>query len=403
MDLKTARLYYQDGYQREFQAQVVDRSPDGLRLYLDRTAFYPASGGQPHDTGWLNGVAVREVLEEGERIAHLLERPLPDRQVTGRIAWPRRFDHMQQHSGQHLLSAVLLELYGAQTVGFHIGPQVATIDLRLAALSPDQVRRAEERVNELVFENRPIRIHWEEADSAGGLRRAVERAGPLRIVTIEGVDRTACGGTHVRATGEIGAVLLGKPDRAHGGVRLEFVCGGRAVRRARADHEALAEITRLFSAPPEQAPRLAAEQARALEAAEKARRKLALELAERRGRELYDSTPPDAAGRRFALHRLSQGRLDEELRALAQSFAARPGAVFLAVIEEPPALLLALAPEIGRPAGELLKAALGQVGGRGGGNAGMAQGSAPDREALERALRALGQSLPPLAAALEGG
>lgn len=397
MDLKTTRLYYEDSYQIEFTARVVDRSPDGLTLYLDRTAFYPESGGQPCDRGWINDVPVVAVEEEGELVAHRLERPLSEDEVHCRVDWARRFDHMQQHSGQHLLSAVLLALYGVETVGFHVGSEVSTIDLRAQSLSPEQIVRAEEQANELVFRNLPVHVHWEEPGSSAGLRRPVERGGLLRVVTIEGIDRAACGGTHVRATGEIGPILIRKVDRAHGGVRLEFVCGKRALRRARADYEILAEVARRLSAPLQEVPRLVAEQAAALERAEKTRRKLALELADRQGRELYEACAPDESGIRYGIQRLPPGGISEEVRALAQSFVRQPGAVFLAACEQPPVLLLAASADSGWDAGALLKDIVTKEGGRGGGSARLAQGSLPDLEALERALGRLVERVPGLA------
>jgi alanyl-tRNA synthetase len=397
VDLRTARLYWEDSYRTEFEARVLERDATGLRLYLDRTAFYPESGGQPCDTGWINDVAVREVVEEGERIAHVLEMPVTEERVRGRIRWERRFDHMQQHSGQHLLSAVVLDLFGAPTVGFHLGAEVSTIDLGVASLGREQIVRAEERANELVFRNLPIRARWEDAGEASELRRAVDRGGPIRIVTIEGVDRAACGGTHVRATGEIGPILIRKLDRAHKGVRLEFVCGLRAVRRARSDFEALTAIARTLSTGLDRAAEQAAAQARALEESEKTRRKLALELALRRGRELYEATPAGPDGTRCVIRRQASGKADEELRALAQGFTERAGAVFLAVFEDPPSLLLAVSESGGWDAGAAVREALGAVGGRGGGSARMAQGSAPDRQALQEAAARLARTIAPLA------
>jgi len=397
VDLRTARLYWEDSYRTEFEARVLERDATGLRLYLDRTAFYPESGGQPCDTGWINDVAVREVVEEGERIAHVLEMPVTEERVRGRIRWERRFDHMQQHSGQHLLSAVVLDLFGAPTVGFHLGAEVSTIDLGVASLGREQIVRAEERANELVFRNLPIRARWEDAGEASELRRAVDRGGPIRIVTIEGVDRAACGGTHVRATGEIGPILIRKLDRAHKGVRLEFVCGLRAVRRARSDFEALTAIARTLSTGLDRAAEQAAAQARALEESEKTRRKLALELALRRGRELYEATPAGPDGTRCVIRRQASGKADEELRALALGFTERAGAVFLAVFEDPPSLLLAVSESGGWDAGAAVREALGAVGGRGGGSARMAQGSAPDRQALQEAAARLARTIAPLA------
>lgn len=387
--MTTERLYYHDSYLKEFTARVLERTSQGRRLYLDRTAFYPASGGQPHDLGWIAGVPVVEVIEEEERIAHLTAEPVQGGEVACRLDWARRFDHMQQHSGQHVLSAVLVGLYGLQTVGFHLGAGVSSIDLAAPTLEPNEIAAAEARANEVVFENRPVGVSFEEASAELDLRKPSERQGRLRIVSIEGLDRSACGGTHVRATGEIGPILIRRLDRAHGGVRLEFLCGGRALRRARADFEALSRVAALFSAPLEEAAALVEAQSEKLEAAERARRKLATELAGFRGRELHGATPPDALGLRRVLKRLPKGAIDEELRATAQAFTGQARAVFLAVIEDPPALLLAVSKDAGLHAGEALKAVLAEVGGRGGGSATLAQGSAPSRAALEQVLGTL--------------
>src|SRR5260370_11495880 len=204
----TERLYYSDSYLREFRARVAGRSDDGRRIYLDRTAFYPESGGQPHDTGDIAGVPLVDVEDEGERIAHIVGSPVEVDEVECRINWDRRFDHMQQHSGQHLLSAVIIERLGIATVSFHLGQEISTIDLETAALEPAQVLEAERRVNEAIFENRPLRVSFEDAAQARDLRKPSERAGTLRVVSIEGLDRSACGGTPVGRTGEAGAVPL---------------------------------------------------------------------------------------------------------------------------------------------------------------------------------------------------
>ncbi|MCS6952342.1 MAG: DHHA1 domain-containing protein [Bryobacterales bacterium] len=382
--MTTERLYYTDCYLREFRARVVEASPDGRRVYLDRTAFYPTSGGQPHDTGWIEAVPVTEVVDEGERIAHLMEAPVERDEVACRIDWGRRFDHMQQHTGQHVLSAVLVERFGIPTVSFHLGRDISTIDVAVGSLEPEQVREVERRANEVVMENRPVRITFETPEQASDLRRPSEREGVLRVVTIEGLDRSACGGTHVRATGEVGPVLIRKLDRMRGNVRIEFLCGMRAVRRARADFEALARIARLFSAPLDEAPALVEALREKLEAEHKARRKLAAELAERQGRELYQATAPDAAGLRRAVQRLPSGAVDDELRALARGFTSLPKALFVALVEEPSAVLLAVSADAGLHAGETLRAALAAVGGRGGGNERIAQGSVPNQAALEK-------------------
>jgi alanyl-tRNA synthetase len=388
--MTTERLYYRDSYLAEFRAAVVELGEDGRRVYLDRTAFYPASGGQPYDLGTIAGASVLDVIEEGERIAHITAAPVPPGEVDCRIDWARRFDHMQQHSGQHLLSAAVVEMFGSATLSFHLGAESSTIDVALDSLDAAQAARLEQRANELVSENRPVAISFEESSAATDLRKPSEREGMLRVISIEGLDRSACGGTHVRTTGEIGPILLRKLERAHGATRIEFLCGLRAVRRARADFEALSKIARVFSSALDETPALVAAQAEALDSTEKARRRLAAELARLRGAEWYRAAAPNAEGIRSLLHRLPRGAaLDDEVRAAAQGFTAGAKAVFLAVAEEPPSLLLAASADSGLHAGNMVKAAVTRRGGRGGGNAQLAQGSLPTREALEDAIREL--------------
>ena len=384
----TERLYYTDSYLCEFRAKVAVRSQDGCRIYLDRTAFYPASGGQPPDTGAIGGVQVLEVEDEGERIAHITAAPVEAAEVDCRIDWERRFDHMQQHSGQHLLSAVFIARLGLVTVSFHLGQESSTIDLDTATLDPAAVLEAERRANEAVCENRPLSVSFEDAAQAGDLRKASERTGTLRIVSIEGLDRSACGGTHVRRTGEIGPILIRKLEKVRNTMRVEFLCGGRAVRRARADFDALARAAQMFSGALDEVPALIAAQLESARNNDKLRRKLEAELAQYQGRELYAATAPDETGVRRVIRRLPSGNL-EDLRAMAQSFTAQPQAIFVAALEQPPALLLAVSGDTGLDAGKLLKAALAGAGGRGGGNSRLAQGSLPSREALEPALQQL--------------
>jgi alanyl-tRNA synthetase len=366
----------------------VERSEDGSTVYLDRTAFYPASGGQPCDTGAIAGVPVLDVVDAGERIAHHLARPLDSTAVECAIDWSRRFDHMQQHTGQHVLSAVFEEWLGLHTVGFHLGAESSTIDLEGGAVEPGAVLEAERRANDIVFENRPVAVDFEDAAQAKGLRKASDREGTLRVVSIDGLDRSACGGTHVRATGEVGPILLRKLDKVRQTVRVEFLCGGRAVRRARADYEALSKTAQLFSAPFEEVPAMVAAQLETARANDKARRKLELDLAAYQGRELYLATEPGADGVRRVTRRVVKGSL-EELRAIAQNFTAQPKAVFIATLADPPSVLLAASADGGIDAGKALKAALTEAGGRGGGNARIAQGSVAEAAVLDRVLEKL--------------
>lgn len=386
----TERLYYHDSFLTEFEARPVRLNEDRTRVVLDRTAFYPTSGGQPFDTGVLAGVPVVGVEEEGDEIVHLLAAPLPAADtVRGIIDWPRRFDHMQQHSGQHLLSAVFDQLFGYRTASFHLGSAASTIDLETASIAPEQLAAAERRANELIWQDLPLRISFEDAAAAEGLRKEAAREGLLRIITIEGVDRSACGGTHVRSTGQIGAILIRKTEKIRGMTRVEFLCGGRAVARARADYEALDRTARLFSAALDGVPQAAAAALEQAREAEKARRRLALELAALRGKALREACPADSSGLRVHVERIREGPLGEEIRAMAQSFCEAGDGLFLAVCANPPSVLLAAGRSTGVQAGARLKAVLESFGGRGGGSAQMAQGSAPSAELLDQIVAAL--------------
>jgi len=389
----TERLYYHDSYLNRFAANAVECAGDGTIVYLDRTAFYPTSGGQPFDLGTIAGVTVRDVIDEGDRIAHVLTAPLAPGPVECSVDWTRRFDHMQQHTGQHLLSAVFEELYHLRTVSFHLGAESSTIDLEGGAADARALARVEARANQIVWENRAVAVTYEEAASVQGLRKASEREGTLRIVSIDRLDRSACGGTHLRTTGEIGAVLLRKVEKVRQTVRVEFLCGGRAVRRARADYEALNRVAQLFSSALDDVPGVVAAQMEAGRSADKLRRKLELDLAAYQGRELYQNTAPGPDGLRRALRRATSGGLDE-LRALAQHFTAQSQAVFVATLASPPSVLLATSADSGVDAGQRLKAALAEAGGRGGGTASMAQGSVPDAAALDQVAAALTEPRP---------
>ncbi len=382
--IATDRLYYRDPYLRRFTAQVT--GSDGNRVYLDRSAFYPTSGGQPFDVGAIGGTPVVDVIDEEARIAHVLSGPIPSGTVEAEIDWTRRFDHMQQHTGQHLLSAVLVELFGVQTVSFHLGTDSSTIDVDAPSLDTAKLDRAAERANEIVFENRPVSISFASSGDDLGLRKASDREGELRIISIDGLDRSACGGTHVLSTAEIGPVAIRKLDKIRGNVRIEFLCGQRAIRRARADFAALSAVARLFSSPLDDAPALAAAQAQRIEEIEKAHRKLSVEAAVREGRDLYQATEPASDGTRRAIR---FNAITDATRALAQGFTASPRAVFIAISENPPSVLVAASKDSGVHAGELVKSAVTANGGRGGGSPVLGQGSVPDVVSLERVKQRL--------------
>jgi alanyl-tRNA synthetase len=315
-----------------------------------------------------------------------LEPPAAAIEVDGRIDWTRRWDHMQQHTGQHLLSAVLIELFDITTVSFHLSADSSTIDISPPTLDSKRAEKVEERCAEIIAEARPIKITYEDSSADLGLRKASARTGTLRIVSIDapdkrdGLDKSACGGTHVRSTAELGPILIRKIDKIRGNARVEFVCGLRALRRARQDFKTLSEISRLVSVPFEETPALVAAQVERAKSFEKTAQRLAAELAQREGRELFEATASGPDGIRRVTQR---GPIDDAMRARAQAFVAGSRAVFLALCADPPSILLAASPDSGVHAGERVKAAVTAVGGRGGGNPGLGQGSVPSAGSLE--------------------
>jgi alanyl-tRNA synthetase len=237
----TQRLYYADAYCTRFSARVTEQLTwDGRpAVVLDRTAFYPTSGGQPADRGVLDEVMVLDVVaREDGAVVHVLERSLPENEgeVTGNIDWPRRFDHMQQHTGQHVLSAAFERVLDTDTVGFHLGAEASTIDVNVTCLDAEAAESVEDLTNQTVWEDRPVGARFVSLDELASLplRRPPAVDGPIRVVDVAGFDVNPCGGTHVARTGEIGQVRISRLDYRGDETRVEFLCGRRALRDYRA-------------------------------------------------------------------------------------------------------------------------------------------------------------------------
>ena len=382
----TKRLYYTDAYLPEFSARVVDRAADGKRIYLDQTAFYPTSGGQLHDLGTLAEQPVVDVVDEDGRIAHLLAAPASIEiggEVSGKVDWTRRFDHMQQHTGQHLLSAVFEDLFGAKTVSVHFGDATSTLDLETDSMSPQSIEKAERRANVVIAENRRVAVTFEDAATAKGLRKAVDRTGMLRIVTIADLDRSACGGTHVRSTGEIGGLLIRGTERVKKAIRVEFVCGLRAVARARADFQALTAMATSLSTSIDTVAPLVASQAAQLKEVQKEKQKLERQVGAQFAARLFEQTKPVADGT-LVLRMMADEMSDEMLRSIAMTAIERPKTAFVSCSTEG-RLLVSTSEDSGRDAGKALREGVGALGGKGGGSPRLAQGSVP-KEKVNEAL-----------------
>lgn len=391
-DAPTVRLYYEDALLARFSATVTEVAAGGRVVYLDRTAFYPTSGGQPHDLGTLAEVAITDVVDEEDRIAHHLAEPLrrpAGAMVAGQVDMARRVDHMQQHTAQHLLSALLSDEYGWPTVSVHFGDASSTVDVSgVDGIDTEPLAEIEHRANTLARSNRVVSLSYEEAATAQGLRKASDRDGLLRIVTIEGLDRSACGGTHVARTGEIGAILLRRAERTRGHTRIEFVAGHRAVRRARLDADLLARAARPLSAAPADLPMLVEQQLARVTELERERKRLLGELARHEAQALWRAATPDAQGVR-RIHTRVSGAV-KEAEGLVQLLLASGPCVVLVTNEVAGGILLAATPETGLDAGQTLRSALQAVGGRGGGSPRMAQGAVTNADALPPLVFGLG-------------
>jgi alanyl-tRNA synthetase len=356
----TERLYYTDPYCREFDATVraVERRDEGAVIILDRSAFYPTSGGQPFDTGILAGLSVVAVSEEDGAIAHVVEprtaassdgsidasgMPVVGSVVHGEIDWSRRFDHMQQHTGQHVLSAVVDRLFGARTVSFHLGGESSTIDVA-RELAPHEILAAEQEANRIIWDDRPVSIRFVSATEAAGLplRKESLREGTLRLIDVEGVDLSACGGTHVARTGSLGMIAIPSVERFKGGQRLDFLCGGRSLARFRSLQETVSASVRLLSALPGDVP--ASIEKLHAEAKEQKRAVglLQAELVQYRAEEIASDAQETPVGRLVmrAVNTDAAG-----LKAIATTLTARPGYIVTLVstvercvsVGEPPA------------------------------------------------------------------
>lgn len=230
---KTQRLYYDDPYRLEFEAEIVERLvwENEPALVLDQTCFYPESGGQPSDRGTMEGISVIKIVEEGEKIVHVLERDVPAQRIKGKIDWLVRFDHMQQHSGQHILSQAFYEILEGETLSFHLGAGSSTVEIGVAKIGEDELARVERRANAIIFEDRAIVTAFIPQEKIGEipLRKPPKKEGLIRVVEVDGFDYSACGGTHCRRTGEIGLIKITKGERIRNSLRFEFVCGWRAL------------------------------------------------------------------------------------------------------------------------------------------------------------------------------
>ncbi len=372
----TNRLYYTEPYRTEFDATVVAVGViDGrTHVTLDQTAFYPTSGGQPFDTGTLGGAAISEVIDrEDGTIAHVTSGSHKIGEVVhGAIDWARRFDHMQQHTGQHVLSAAFDRLFGVRTESFHMGTLSATIDLA-REVSAKQVATAEDEANRVVWEDRPVAIRFATAEEAAKmpLRKESIRTGPLRLIDVENFDLSACGGTHVARTGSIGVVAVGGSEKFRGGSRVEFLCGGRALNRFRRWRDSLAATQKFLSVAPEEMAAVVERMQGESKAQQRTLRGFQEKLAIHEAHALLEK-----AGGQGMIVAALEGWDAQGLKAIAVAAVAETPNVVVALFTAttPALVVIARGTAATADAGAMLKSLVAQFGGKGGGKPDLAQG-----------------------------
>jgi alanyl-tRNA synthetase len=376
----THRLYYDDAYLQNFEARVLSCSPaepvqgsSGMQpaweVLLDETAFYPSSGGQPNDLGLLGEAVVLDVRDEGEEIAHIVDRELAKGGVKGCVNWPRRFDHMQQHTGQHLLSAMFQERFGLPTVSFHLGEEICTIDLHGGEPSRDQLIGAQRAANKVIFEDRSVAVRYGTREQLArlGVRKEVEREGLLRAIEIETADLQPCGGTHVKSTGQIGMILVRGCNKVRQEWRVEFVCGRRAEQFATDDFARQRALAGSLSCAVQELPEAVGKLAAERDANFKSLRAALQQLATVWGLQLAQDVSVGANGVRVVAM-LLQGTHAELLQPLATEIAKNERTVALLILEESGQLVFAQHPGAGMDLGAVLKSVLAAHAGKGGGS-----------------------------------
>ncbi|MCJ7611095.1 MAG: alanine--tRNA ligase-related protein [Candidatus Aminicenantes bacterium] len=390
----TARLFFDDPYLVEFEASVVRREARGGRpaLVLDRTAFYPESGGQPADRGTINGVKVVDVQEDGGEIRHAVETDVPGDRVRGKIDWALRFDRMQQHSGQHILSQAFIETLNGETRSFHLGDEVSTLEIGLGRIDEPGLERVERAANAVVFENREVKTYFVPEDKIAEvpLRRPPKKEGTIRIVEVAGFDYSACGGTHVRRTGEVGLIKVSRWEKIRGNLRFDFLCGGRALAEYIQNNKNMRRLGSLFSVGDKDVPSTVDKTLAEWKAQKKAARAMQETLAGFEARALIDKEPGKIIRRVFT------DKTPEEAKLLALKIIRQASRVVLFAVQAQPQshIIMARSDDLTidlRPFASIVSSI---VTGKGGGGPSLVEIDTLDQARLDEALLKVEESLP---------
>lgn len=382
----TKRLYFENPYQIEFEARVVERLSwrEKPAVVLDQTCFYPESGGQPSDRGTLNGIEVLGVLEEDSKILHLLEDGISAGEVKGKIDWQTRFDFMQQHAGQHILSQSFHELYQAETLSFHLGEVTSTVEIDLRKVAEEEVERVETRANDIVFQDREIKSYFipEEKISSIPLRKPPKKKGLIRVVEVTDFDYSACGGTHPSKTGEVGLIKILKWEKIRNNVKFEFVCGQRASKDYAWKNRDLRELSNMFTVSEREVLTSVEKLQSDLKSQRKKTRKMQERVSQYEAQEIIRNTE----GR--IIKDVFTGRTPDEVRCLALNIIKKGDFIVLYALREGERghLVFACSENLNCDMRELVPLVSPLIKGKGGGNPSLVQIGAEEAENLELAL-----------------
>jgi len=382
----TKRMYFENPYQVEFEAKIIEKGiQEGMTaLILNQSCFYPESGGQPSDRGTINGVSVVRVLEEDERIVHLLEEEISGEEIQGKIDWQCRFDHMQQHSGQHILSQSFYELHDGETLSFHIGDDLSTVEIDIREITEEEVEEVERKANEVVFQDREIKTYSipEEKAKDIPLRKPPKKKGLIRVVEVADFDYSACGGTHCRRTGEVGIIKILKWERIRDNLRFEFVCGGRALDDYNRKNMTLRQLANQLSVHEHDVISAFEKLVSDLKSQKKKAKKMQQKLTQYEAQEIIQGAEEKIIKDVFV------GKTPEEARFLALSIIRRGEYVVLYALkkEQGGHFILASSESLNLDMRELVPLVSPLVKGKGGGSPSLVEIAAEEKENLESAL-----------------
>ncbi len=386
MKEETKRLYQDDPYQVEFEARIVEKGMRGQKpaVILDQTCFYPESGGQPQDKGWINDVEVVKVFEEDSRIIHVLEKDIQAESINGKIDWETRFDHMQQHSGQHILSQCFHELLEAETLAFHLGEAFSTLEMDLRKVSDEDIERVESRANEIIYQDREVKIHSLPEDKVGSLplRRPPKKKGLIRVVEVSDFDYSACGGTHVRRTGEVGLIKIIRWERIRDNLRFEFICGRRAFQDYLMKNRILRELSNRLTVHEQEVPSSIEKLFSDLKSQKSVIKKMREKMAQYEAQEIIER----AKGK--ILKKIFAEKTHEEVRFLALNIIRKGDFVVLFGLkgEERGHLILACSEKLDIDMRELVPLVSPLINGKGGGRSSLVELVGENVENIAQAL-----------------